>query len=40
MEHYRFTGDRDYLRDKALPVMLKACAFYLDFLTEGRMAAW
>lgn len=34
-EHYRFTGDRDYLRDKALPVMLKACAFYLDFLTEG-----
>lgn len=39
-EHYRFTGDRDYLRDKALPVMLKACAFIWTFDRGAGMAAW
>lgn len=31
-EHYRFSGDTEYLREKALPVMMSAARFYLDFL--------
>lgn len=35
-KHYLFSGDRDYLETKALPVM-RACAdFYLDALTLGE----
>ncbi len=33
-EHYLFTGDRDYLRTKAYPIMKEAAQFVLDFLTE------
>ena len=42
-EHYRFTGDRQFLRERAYPV-LKACAeFSLDYLVphpvSGRLVA-
>lgn len=33
-EHYLFTGDLDFLKETALPIMLKASSFYLDFLKE------
>lgn len=35
-EHYRFTEDVDFLREKAYPVMAGAAEFYLDFLRENR----
>jgi alpha-L-fucosidase 2 len=34
-EHYRFTGDESFLRDRAYPVMKGACQFYLDWLVEN-----
>lgn len=33
-EHYMFTGDSGFLKETALPIMLKACRFYLDFLIK------
>ena len=33
-EHYRFTGDREFLARRAYPVMKEAAEFYLDFLVE------
>ncbi len=33
-EHYRFTLDQEFLRDKALPLMESAAQFCLDFLVE------
>jgi alpha-L-fucosidase 2 len=39
-EHYRFTGDRGFLADKAWPMLRDASAFFLDFLVEddrGRL---
>ena len=33
-EHYLFTGDKDYLRGTAYPIMAEACRFYLDFLVR------
>jgi len=39
-EHYRFGGDRDFLRDKAYPVMKDAALFGLDWLVDdgqGRL---
>jgi len=33
-EHYAFTGDLDYLRDRAYPVMKGAAEFLLDWLVE------
>ena len=33
-EHYLYTGDKEYLRSKAYPVMAEACRFYLDFLVR------
>ncbi len=33
-EHYCYTLDEDYLRDKAYPVMKGAAEFYLDWLIE------
>jgi alpha-L-fucosidase 2 len=33
-EHYLFTGDRAFLKDRAYPVMKEAAQFYLDFLVE------
>lgn len=33
-EHYRFTGDKKFLRDKAYPVMKQAALFCIDWLVE------
>lgn len=33
-EHFRFTGDESFLRDRALPLMQGAAAFMLDYLVE------
>ncbi len=35
-EHYQFTGDRDFLREKAYPVMKGAAEFLLDYLVEDQ----
>ena len=34
MEHYRFTGDREFLRDRAYPILKEAGLFLLDWLVE------
>jgi alpha-L-fucosidase 2 len=34
MEHYRFTGDRKFLRTRAYPILKEACLFLLDWLVE------
>jgi alpha-L-fucosidase 2 len=36
-EHYRFTGDKDYLRSMAYPVMKCAAEFCLNWLTDDGM---
>ncbi|MBN1865288.1 MAG: hypothetical protein JW808_10340, partial [Victivallales bacterium] len=39
-EHYMFSGDIDFLRDTAWPMISGACRFFLDFLVEdssGRL---
>nr|WP_192756684.1 glycoside hydrolase N-terminal domain-containing protein [Actinopolymorpha pittospori] len=33
-EHYEFSGDVGYLRERAYPVMVEAVRFWLDFLVE------
>ena len=33
-EHYLFTGDREFLRQRAYPVMKEAAQFYLDYMAE------
>lgn len=35
-EHYQFTGDKDFLRRRALPALREAARFYLDLLTPGE----
>ncbi len=32
-EHYRFTGDTEFLRDRAYPLLREVSAFYVDYLT-------
>ena len=43
MEHYRFTGDRQFLRGRAYPVLREAAAFFLEWLVEhpatGRLVS-
>lgn len=41
-EHYAFTGDKDYLRDLAYPMMKEVCGFWLDrlkALPDGTLVA-
>ena len=42
-EHYLFTGDEEFLRRKAYPIMKEAAEFFLDYLVEdpktGRLVA-
>ncbi|HYW47429.1 MAG TPA: glycoside hydrolase N-terminal domain-containing protein [Bryobacteraceae bacterium] len=42
-EHYVFTGDRKFLRERAWPVMKEAAEFYLDYMVEdprtGKLVA-
>lgn len=33
-EHFLYTGDKEFLRNEAYPVMAEACRFYLDFLVR------
>lgn len=35
-EYYRYTGDLDFLRDRAMPFMREALAFYRDFLVTDE----
>ncbi len=35
MEHWRFTGDDAFLRDRAWPVLREASLFFLDWLVEN-----
>ena len=34
-DYYLYTGDREFLRDRAVPFMKEAALFYEDFLYEG-----
>ena len=34
-EYYSFSGDTDYLRDTAYPILKECACFYLDYLTEN-----
>ncbi len=34
-QHYRYTLDREFLKEKALPVMISCCKFWLDRLKEA-----
>jgi len=34
MEHYRFTGDKQFLKERAWPVLKEASLFFLDWLVE------
>jgi alpha-L-fucosidase 2 len=34
MEHYRFTGNKNFLKNRAYPVLKEACLFFLDWLVE------
>jgi alpha-L-fucosidase 2 len=33
MEHYRFTGDKEFLANQAYPILKESCRFLLDWLT-------
>ena len=39
MEHYRFGGDREFLKQRAYPIMKKSAEFMLDFLIEAPEGA-
>jgi len=39
-EHFRFNGDRAYLRDRAYPVLRDAAAFFLAYLVEHPQKKW
>jgi alpha-L-fucosidase 2 len=34
MEHYRFTGDKTFLRERAYPILKESSLFFLDWLVE------
>ena len=34
MQHFRFTEDREFLRDRAYPILKQASLFFLDWLVE------
>ncbi|NKI25459.1 glycoside hydrolase family 95 protein [Arenibacter sp. 6A1] len=41
-EHYEFTGDKAYLKEKGYPIMKEAALFWLDYLTkdsEGKLVS-
>lgn len=40
MEHYNFTGDVEFLRNRAYPVMKEAALFFVDFLIEDPNTGW
>lgn len=34
IEHYRYSGDREFLEKRAYPILKEACLFFLDWLVE------
>lgn len=39
-EHYQFTGNTDFLREDAYPVMKGAAEFFMDWLVKGENGYW
>lgn len=39
-EHYRFTGDKEFLARRGYPAMKEAAEFFLDFLVEDPKTGW
>jgi alpha-L-fucosidase 2 len=39
-EHYLFTGDREFLRRRAFPLMKDASLFFIDYLVEDPKTHW
>jgi len=39
-EHYLFTGDEAFLRERAYPLMKEAAVFFTNFLTEDPKTGW
>ena len=39
-EHYRFTGDKAFLRRRAYPVLKGAAEFFLDYMVEHPTRKW
>ncbi|MFC5861397.1 glycoside hydrolase N-terminal domain-containing protein [Acidicapsa dinghuensis] len=39
-EHYRFTGDQAFLREKAYPVLRDAARFFLSYMIEHPTKKW
>ena len=38
--HYAFTGDHQFLRQRAYPIMKEACLFFIDVLTKDPTTGW
>lgn len=39
-EHYLFTGDREFLRQRAYPVLKEAAEFFLNYMTTDPKTGW
>ena len=39
-EHYAFTGDKEFLRKRAYPLMKGAATFFVDFLIKDPKTGW
>jgi len=39
-EHFRFNGDRTYLRDRAYPILRDAAIFFLSYMVEHPQKKW
>ncbi len=39
-EHYAFTGDKEFLKERGYPVMKDAARFFVDFLIEDPETGW
>ena len=39
-EHYEFSGDETFLKEKAYPIMKGAALFFVDFLVEDPKTGW
>jgi alpha-L-fucosidase 2 len=39
-EHYLFTGDKQFLRDEAYPLLKGSAEFFVDFLVEDPKTGW
>ena len=39
-EYYRFTGDEEFVRTRAYPLMREAAEFFLDYMVEHPKSGW